>query len=191
MAEKILFLTALTDTEVLDVETIGVLRADEFGNMYRWMRNDAATSLVGGGCCLLNLSSAIANVEKSVYSPDAATGGATALIHMPAGVPVTALGPTGSTGTGCFGWIQVAGIRRVSIAPSATAANQEPGCLVPATSVDKIGATHNWGRPLSGTIDSTVGGNVNLRCLTLAGLVDTVTDLATAVSAAVHIRCLP
>jgi hypothetical protein len=190
MAKKVMFQTKLTELATTDVEGLGVLRDDEFGNVYRWMRNDAATALVAGGCCLANLSSAVASVDQGVYSPDAATGGATALVHMPAGVPMTAIGATGSS-TGCFGWIQVEGKRRVSLCPSATAAQQEPGCLVPATSVDKLGATHNWGRPLSGTIDSTVGGNVNLRCLTLAGLVDTVTDLATAVSAAVYIRCLP
>lgn len=190
MGRKVLFQTKLTDLRTTDVEGLGVLRDDEFGNVYRWMRNDAATALQPAGCCLLNLSSAIANVEKSVYSPDAATGGATALVHMPGGVPVTGIGATGSS-TGCFGWIQQQGIRRVSIIPSATDTRNEPGCLVPATSVDVIGATHHWGKPLSGTIDSTVGGNVNLRCLTLAGLVDTVTDLGTAVSAAVHIRCLP
>ncbi len=190
MGRKVMFQTALTDLKTTDVEGLGVLREDEFGNTYRWMRNDAATALQPGGCCLANLSSAIADVDKGVYSPDAATGGATALVHMPAGVPETGIGATGST-TGCYGWIRVEGKRRVSISPSNTAADQEPGCFVPATSVDKIGATHNWGRPVSGVIDSALGGNVNLRTLTLAGLVDTVTDLATAVSASVYIRCLP
>lgn len=190
MARKILFQTQLTELNTKDVEGLSVLRDDEFGNVYRYMRNDAATALVAGGCCLSNLSTSLVDLDKGVFSPDAATGGATALMHMPAGVPMTAMGATGSS-TGCYGWIQVEGIRRVSLAPSATAADQEPGCLVPATSVDLLAATHHWGRPLSGTIDSTVGGNVNLRCLTLAGLVSGVTSLGTAVSAAVHIRCLP
>jgi hypothetical protein len=190
MARKVLFKTALTDLRDSDVEGLGNLREDRLGNIYRWMRNDAATALVAGGCCLANLSSAVASVDQGVYSPDVATGGATALMHMPGGVPMTAIGATGSS-TGCYGWVQVQGKRRVSICPSATAAQQEPGCTLIATSVDKLGATHNWGKPRSGTIDSTVGGNVNLRCLVLAGLVDTVTDLATAVSAAVYVRCLP
>ncbi len=185
-----MFQTALTDLKTTDVEGLGVLREDEFGSTYRWMRNDAATALARGGACLANLSSAIADVDKGVYSPDVSTGGATALMHIPAGVPMTDVGATGSS-TGCHGWIQVEGKRRVSLIPSATAAQNEPGCFVGATSLEVLAATHAWGKPLSGTIDSTVGGNVNLRTLTLAGLVDTVTDLGTAVSAAVYIRCLP
>ena len=152
--------------------------------------NDTATALEKAGCCMANLSSAIADVNKGVYSPDAATGGATALVHMPAGAPMTSMGATGSS-TGCYGWMQVQGIRRISLMPSATDTRNEPGCLVPCTSTEILAATHAWGKPTSGTIDSTVGGNVNLRTLVLAGLIDTVTDLGTAVSAAVYIRCLP
>ncbi len=182
MGRKVMFQTALTDLKTTDVEGLGVLREDEFGNTYRWMRNDAATALQPGGCCLANLSSAIADVNKGVYSPDAATGGATALVGIPAGAPVTGIGATGSS-TGCFGWVQVEGKRRVSLKAVATAAEQQPGVFVPATSVELLAATHAWGKP--------VFTNANLRTLVLAGLVDTVTDLATAVSATVYIRCLP
>ena len=187
---KVLFQTKLSDLETTDVEGLGVLREDELGNIYRWMRNDAATALMRAGSNMLNLSSSLASIEKSFYSPDAATGGATALVHMPAGVPVTAIGATGSS-TGCYGWMQQAGTCRVSISPTATAADQEPGCALVGTSVELLGATGCWGHPRTGTIDSTAGGIVNLRCLVIAGLVDTVTDLATAVSAAVYVRCLP
>ncbi len=177
-----MFQTALTDLKTTDVEGVGVLREDEFGNTDRWMRNDAATALQRGGCCLANLSSAIEDVDKGVYSPDAATGGATALVDVPAGVPRTGIGATGSS-TGCYGWVTVDGKRRVSLKAVATAAEQQPGNFVPATTEELLGTTHPWGKPIF--------TNSNLRTLVLAGLVDTVTDLATAVSAAVYIRCLP
>jgi hypothetical protein len=52
MATKILFQTALTDTETSDIEGIGSVREDQLGNKYRWVYNASTTAArVGGPAC--------------------------------------------------------------------------------------------------------------------------------------------
>jgi len=168
-----------------DKEGLGVLYENEFGQTFRYVKNAGSTALVAAGCCLMKLgqTSAKAAVQR-VLSPDASTGPATCLITMPAGVPVTAIGASGS-GTGAFGWIQVAGPKKATVWQSATAVDQEAGCHAIATSASGTA----WGKPYTSTIDSTVGGTVQLRCVELIASLAT-TGVATAASALVEVKCL-
>ena len=54
MAEKILFQTKLDEFSSTDKETKGVIRRDEFGNVYKWVQNGEAstiTATVNGAAC--------------------------------------------------------------------------------------------------------------------------------------------
>lgn len=52
MGMKVLFETGLTDVSTTDIEGIGTLRFDEFGNRYRWVYNASAfASRVGSPAC--------------------------------------------------------------------------------------------------------------------------------------------
>jgi len=48
MGRKILFRTALTDTETTDVEGIGTIRDGQDGKSYRWLYNNGTADLVKG-----------------------------------------------------------------------------------------------------------------------------------------------
>lgn len=189
--DKVLFQSALTDTDSTDKDRVGSLRFDDqYGRVYRYVRNDAATALQRNGCCLAHLVGTYADLDKGVYSPDAATGPSTAMIHVPAGVPMTNLGATGST-TGCYGWVQVEGLKRVNIKKLATAVQQAAGCWAIATTVELLGATAAWGKPQSFFVDTGDTQQIHNRRIVLASRISGVTDLATAVSASVYVRCLP
>ncbi len=101
MAEKVLFETKLTDTVATDVEGVGVLRKDEFGNIYRWVKNTATTALTARQptCYEVALAGSIA-MFQSVLTP------ATADLMMAAGIAVTAIGASGAL---MYGWILAQG----------------------------------------------------------------------------------
>ncbi len=119
MAEKVLFQTKLTDLDTVDVDSRGVLRPDERGKVYRYVKNISATALVAAGACLKALTSVLAEINMNVRSVDTATAH-TASLRVPGGVPVTAIAQSGSL-TGDHGWIQVAGPARVTMIMSDTA----------------------------------------------------------------------
>lgn len=119
MARKVLFQTALTDLETADVEGLGVLRDDEFGNVYRWVKNKGTTALYKAGPCLKIVTSVVAGARGRVINPTGA-GTSTASINRCAGIPVTAIGASGS-GTGAYGWVQCLGIARASFVGTDTA----------------------------------------------------------------------
>ena len=145
MAEKVLFQTALTDLKTSDVEGLGVIRKDENGKKYRWVKNVSATALLYHGACLKALTSVLASMDKNVRSTDTATA-ATAQLSIPAGVPVTAIAASGSS-TGDHGWVQVAGPARVSmvVSDTASAASGWPGWTAIATNLPTTDA--GWDVP--------------------------------------------
>ncbi len=187
MPEKVLFaeggnVDGLVSLHTEDKEGLGVVLRDEWGRGFRYVKNASATALVRHGCCLQKLSSTPLGSVRRVYAPDGAAA-ATAVIHRPAGMPMTGIGKSGSS-TGCFGWVQFEGPAKVSIWPSATAAQQVPGCVAIGTST--AGGGWGVGRPI--TIASTVGGEVFTKGIVFAAPLATVTP-ATMVTALVELRC--
>lgn len=187
MARKILFAEGggIASLQTSDKEGLGVLYEDEYGRTYRYIKNAGATALAAAGCCLRKLGQTTAKgVVQRVLSPDAATGPATCLMTMPAGVPVTAIGASGAA-TGDHGWIQVKGPARVSMMQSATAADQEPGCVSIATML----STGIWDKPLTSMIDTDGTPQIVQAFVRLAAALAT-TGVATAASAVVTVNCL-
>lgn len=182
MAQKVLFQTALAGLDVTDIDGIGNLRHTPEGKIYRYVKNVGATALVRGGSCLKALTAAVAVQNKGVRSPDHATATAgTASMLIAAGVPVTGIGATGSTFTGAFGFVQVAGPARVSmLMSSVTAAGSGlPGKMSIATGLI---ATAGWDVPeevaaqyvngvlltekmLTGTSSAARSASVDVMCL--------------------------
>lgn len=185
---KVLWQTALTQLEGSDVEGLGKLREDEEGNTYRWVKNSSGTALIAAGCCLMDFTTTAADIFKRVRSADVAqTGPSTCLITMPAGSPITAIAESGGTSTGDHGWIQVAGIKKVSMRQTATAAQQEPGCYAVATTI--CVTNDEWGKAFTSVIGSITVDKLNLRCVSIVSAFAT-TGVATVASAIVQIRCL-
>jgi hypothetical protein len=101
MATKILFQTKLTDIEETDLEMVGVLRFEEDGRVFQWVKNTATTALTAKQpvCYEVALAGSIA-MFQSVLSP------ATADLMMAAGIAVTAIAASGGK---MYGWTQVRG----------------------------------------------------------------------------------
>jgi hypothetical protein len=186
MGRYVLKQTALTDLETTDLEGLGK-EYEEDNKVYRWVKNSCGTALIAAGCCLMDFTTTKADIFKRVRNCDVPqTGPSTCLITMPAGSPVTGIAKSGAS-TGDHGWIQVSGIKSVSMRQSATAALQQPGCMAIATGI--CVTNDEWGKPYTGVINSTVGGTVNLRCVSIVSALAT-TGVATVASAIVQIRCL-
>jgi len=119
---KTLFQTKLTDIVNSDKDGIGVLREDEFGRIFRFVKNSSATALVACGPCLKPVTSvALAGIKK-VYTVDVGSE-VTASVKMVAGVAVAAIAASGADNksTNCYGWIQCEGPKRVNFYSSDTA----------------------------------------------------------------------
>ncbi len=190
MAKKILFQTALTDLEITDREGgLGQLR-EEGNESYRWVKNSSGTALKAAGCCLMDFTTTAADVFARVRSEQAAnTGPTTCYTSMPAGSPVTGIAKSGAS-TGDHGWIQVGGIKRVSIRQAAADARsiQSPGCYCIGTSVAHTTASDNWQSAYTSVISSS-GGQVALRCAQIVNELAT-TGASTCASAIVQLKCL-
>lgn len=190
MPKKVLFaeggaVDGLVSLHTEDIEGLGALYEDVIGRVYRYQKNASSTGLTATGVCLKKLGTgSLKGTTQRVLHPSAATGPATCLVSMPAGMPVTGIGASGSS-TGAFGWVQVAGPAKISMQQSATAVNQQAGCCVISTNT----STGYWGKAYTQTIDSTNGGVVLLQVAQLSESLAT-TGAATAASAYVNIRCL-
>jgi len=179
--DKSLIRVPLDELRTYDEEVLGqVFRRD--GKAFRWVKNAGSTSLVADGACLTVLTSVEGNQLKRVMNPD--TAGVTAIQELPAGVPMAAFGPSGSD-TGSYGYIQVAGTKKVSMMQSSSA--QGVGSLAIATASQP--ATAPWGISHGPTFDSATQANVYAKRVVLMFPMAT-TGPATAVSAIVDIQCL-
>lgn len=187
MAQKILFQTALTDLEGTDVEGIGVLRKDEYGRVYRWVKNKSSTALVKAGPCLVPITGiahvALASVKK-VYTIDVGSE-VTASVKRPAGVAMTAIQASGAVYTGDHGWIQVKGVGKCNFYSSDTAVTV--GQLAIATS--GIPSTCVFGPAFTEVANSATSAYAYGKFVQLIEVPATV-GAATAMSAAVDIHCL-
>lgn len=182
MGRKVLFaeggnVDGLISLHTEDKEGLGNEFEDEKGNIYRYVKNAAATALVAKGSCYKKLGGTKVNdILKRVLSADASTGSSSGLITMPAGVPMTGIGKSGSS-TGCYGWVQVFGVQKVSVLHPATSATLKAGAFVPMTST----SARAWGTPTANLATYPYK-------LVLAKSITT-TTAATASTALVFIQC--
>jgi len=101
MAEKILFRTKLTELSATDKDGVGVIRRDEYGRAFRYVKNRNATAFTAKQpvCYDAGNVSSISLI-KSVNSP------VTADLMLNAGIAVTAIAASGGD---CYGWVQAEG----------------------------------------------------------------------------------
>ena len=118
---KVLFQTKLTELTNSDKDGIGTLREDEFGRVFRFVKNASSTALVACGPCLKPLTSVSLAAIKKVYTIDVGSE-VTASVKCPAGVAMSAIAASGTDNlsTMCYGWIQVEGPKRVNFYASDT-----------------------------------------------------------------------
>lgn len=187
MADKRLIAVPLTELRTNDEEVIGSLYPHK-GKIYRWVKNAGSTDLVAAGPCLTLPTSTIDSIGNRVVSPSAAglETAASAAVRGCAGSPIAAITKSGSD-TGDHGWIQVKGLKKVSMNQSATASDQYIGAVSIATDVDDT----NWGRPITphGIPTTVVIEGVVAKKVVLARL-HAATGATTAFSALVDIQCL-
>jgi len=163
----------LTELRTNDEQTIGSVY-QKGSKVYRYVKNAGDTALKARACCL-EIGTTVENgLNKKVVAPDTAVG--TSNITMPAGMPCASMGKSGS-GTGAYGWIQVAGPAKVSLAQSTGAL--APGALMIGSS--GLPTTHAWWQPITA---ATAG-----RYAVLMQRVAT-TGIETAISAVVELHCL-
>jgi hypothetical protein len=193
MASKRLFQSALTDlftsAEVASGqvgERTGEIYELADGKKYRFVKNISATALLYHGACLKALTSVLASINKNVRSTNTATA-KTSQLSIPAGVPVTAIGASGSS-TGDHGFVQIAGPARVSMVVSNTpdAASGWPGWTSIATNLPATDA--GWDVAEAPTADSASVAYIRLRGVRLVAAFAEGTAAA-ARSAAVEVMC--
>ena len=104
---KTLFETDLAERSHLDIEGVGVLREDDKGNVYRWVKNLTPSAMPINTWCSypaadFSASSALALTRVQLNMGPDATG-----VTL-AGVVIASAG-LGVSSVSCFGWIQVRG----------------------------------------------------------------------------------
>lgn len=176
----------LTELRTNDEQSLGAVYQVK-NKYYRWQKNAGATALVARACCLQLLTSVEAGIDTRVIATDGAAA-ATAVINLPAGMPLTAIGASG-TDTGDHGWVQCKGPAKVTLAKSSAA--MVAGGMAIAT--DAQPATQPWGGtippvstvPADGT---TAFQNAGRRVVLMQAIA--ATNPATSVSCLVDIQCL-
>lgn len=123
MAEKILFQTKLTEFDTFDKETKGVVRRDEFGNVYKWVQNGEAstvTATLNGAACYEGTDKKTAHIPTTAYL--AALAG-----FWQAAVPGQS-----------FGWIRCSGSGDVALAVQSATKAAFGVALIPANGVETL-----------------------------------------------------
>ena len=182
MPETMNIRVPLSELRTNDEQVIGSVHSHK-DKAYKWVKNAGTTSLVARACCLYRVTSVEAGLLTRVISPDGA-GASTAVIGLAAGMPMTAIGPSGSD-TGDHGWVQCKGPAVVSVHQKVTAL--AVGEIGVATSA--LPASAPWGKTYSPTADSASTANLYNHNIVVLEPIAT-TGEATAVSTNVLIRCL-
>jgi hypothetical protein len=172
----------LSELRTNDEQVLGSIHTRK-EKAYRWVKNAGTTSLVARACCLMRVTSVEAGLETRVISPDGA-GASTGVIGLAAGMPMTAMGPSGSD-TGDHGWVQCKGHAVSTIHQMVTALTV--GQIAVGTSA--LPASAPWGKPYSPTANSAATANLYTRHVTILEPIAT-TGEATAVSTNVLIHCM-
>ncbi len=106
---KSLFETDLEERSDIDIEGVGVLREDDFGNVYRWVKNLTASVMPVNTWCSypaadFSASSVLALTRVQLnMGVDFSAGTLAGVIIASAGL--------GKSGSSAFGWIQAFGFR--------------------------------------------------------------------------------
>jgi len=171
MAIKVLFETLLTDIKDTDVEGVGILRYDDNGNVYRWVKNRDSAVMVQHEASCYDVSNAdgTGDVFQSVNDP------VTADLMLAAGINMAAAEISGGK---CFFWVQVLGIHQnalvLDISGSAVAVGDELNCANGVGTITRVIAVGT--APIrfntffaletsSGDTGATVAKDVLVRCL--------------------------
>ena len=184
MANKRLIDVPLTEIRTGDAEVIGSLYPHK-GKIYRWVKNAGATDLTATAPCLTLPTSAIDAIGSRVVAPSGAgpsTAVSASILNI-AGATMAAITKSGSD-TGDHGWIQVKGVKKVSMGQSATAADQLVGAISVVTNTDDAA----WGVPVV-PVDSGGLAPMHIKSVRLVRLHAT-TGATTAFSAYADIQCL-
>lgn len=172
----------LTELRTNDEQVIGSVYMTKT-KTYRFVKNAGSTSLIARASCMEMLTSVEGGMKTRVISGDG-MGTSTAFVGLPAGMPVSAIGPSGSD-TGCYGWIQAKGPAKVSIHQMATAI--AAGSFAIGTSA--LPASQPFGKPYVRTADSATTAKLYTRGIIMMQAIAT-TGAATAVSAIVDLQCM-
>ncbi len=188
MADKRLIKVPLTELRTFDAEVAGSLYPHK-GKIYRWVKNAGSTALQRSAACLTLPTSAREAIGSRVVAPSGSgpLTPASANILMAAGVPLAAIGPSGSD-TGDYGWILAKGVDSVAMANSETQADQQVGCFAIAS----VALDNAWGPPLDpGTTPSTITPTkIASKRVVIAKAYTTVSTAASFVTAIVDVQCL-
>lgn len=177
----------LTALRTNDEQTVGSVYQNK-SKYYRWQKNAGATALVARACCLQMFTSGEDAINTRVIATDGAAA-ETSSITVPAGMPMAAMGPSGSD-TGAYGWVQCKGPARVTLAKSSAA--MVAGSVAIAT--DAQPETQPWGSVgvpvLTGIgADQTSTYPLAGRRVVLMQVI-AATNPATSVSCLVDIQCM-
>lgn len=177
----------LSELRTNDEQTIGSLY-DERQKSYRYVKNAGSTALVARASCAELLTSVEDGMKTRVISPDIMSGACTAIVGLPAGMPMSSIGASGSN-TGCFGWIQCKGPARVSVLRTSNAVTI--GSFAIGTGTYPSSAA--FGIPYAPSADSSVNvysGIGRSRGVFIMSELAAVSTITAAVSALVDIQCL-
>ena len=118
-APKTIFQTSLTEVSAFDLEGVGTIRWNQYGDVFRWVQNTNAAAMAAGDVVSHDLSDTSAIFQK-------VDEGATADLSVMGGVTMGAIPISG------YGWIQVLGYNATaSVTNSATTAIVAGDWLVP------------------------------------------------------------
>jgi len=179
MANKRLIAGGLQSLHTADREVLGS-EYEHKGRVYRYVKNMGSTALTRKAVCLVALTSIADNIKTRVIAPSGA-GASTASVKVPAGMPLTAIGASGSS-TGDHGWIQVEGPVKANVQQLTT--ELAVGDLAIASS-SYDGA---WASVHKPTADSASTSQAYARRVELLSAVAT-TGPNTAASAIIDIQC--
>jgi len=156
---------------------------------YRYVKNAGSTALVARASCSELLTSVEDGMKTRVISPDIASGACTASVYMPAGMPVTSIGGSGS-GTGCYGWVQCKGPAKVSVIRTSNAI--AIGSFAIGTGTYPASAA--FGIPFIPSADSSIlsysGSGRTRGVIIMSAMAETTGAVTHAASALVDIQCL-
>lgn len=187
--EKVLFQTELNQLSTSELDSLGCERTDELGNKYHFVKNKSTTGMIQGGCCLKPIVSTTADIFKYIVSPDGA-GAATASLTCVAGVPRTAIAPSGSA-TGCYGWIMVEGYTTAYVNQTSVLTDSQIDCIVIGTTISQPATYQTFDYPRatwSGLLsDGATAANVITQGIVLLNSIST--GPLTVAAVAVRVRC--
>ncbi len=155
---------------------------------YRYVKNAGSTALVARASCAELLTSVEAGMKTRVISPDIMSGANTAIVGLPAGMPMSSIGGSGS-GTGAYGWIQCKGPAKVSVIRTSTAI--AIGSFAIGTGTYPASAA--FGIPYAPSADSSVNSYSGIgrsRGVFIMSAMASTSAITHAASALVDIQCL-